>query len=82
MYMRMRASYHACLPARLFWLLADWLQEKVRLDAILTVVDARHILQHLDDTQIQEGAENEVCYTHKHRLHVCRVTHMSHVHSV
>lgn len=24
------------------------------------VVDAAHILQHLDDTQIEEGAENEV----------------------
>ena len=36
------------------------LQERVRLDAILTVVDAKHVVQHLDDTQIEEGAENEV----------------------
>ena len=35
-------------------------QERVRLDAILTVVDAKHVLQHLDDQQIEEGAENEV----------------------
>ena len=32
----------------------------MRLDAILTVVDAKHVLQHLDDQQIEEGAENEV----------------------
>lgn len=37
----------------------DELKERVRLDAIVTVVDAAHILQHLDDTQIEEGAENE-----------------------
>lgn len=36
------------------------LQERVQLDAILTVVDAKHVLQHQDDTQIEEGAENEV----------------------
>ncbi|KAI3428122.1 hypothetical protein D9Q98_006505 [Chlorella vulgaris] len=37
----------------------DELKDRVRLDAILTVVDAKHILKHLDDTQIEEGAENE-----------------------
>ncbi|EFN57972.1 hypothetical protein CHLNCDRAFT_142112 [Chlorella variabilis] len=37
----------------------DDLKDLVRLDAILTVVDAKHILQHLDDAQIEEGAENE-----------------------
>ncbi|KAL4443598.1 hypothetical protein ABPG75_011335 [Micractinium tetrahymenae] len=34
------------------------LKERVRLDAILTVVDARHITHHLDK-EVEEGAENE-----------------------
>ena len=34
------------------------LQAKLRLDAILTVVDAKHLVQHLDDDK-PEGVENE-----------------------
>jgi G3E family GTPase len=37
-------------------------QEHYRLDAIVTVVDAKHLIQHLDD-QKPEGVENEVCST-------------------
>lgn len=31
----------------------------MRLDGIVTVVDAKHLVQHLDDQQKPEGAENE-----------------------
>lgn len=34
------------------------LQAKIKLDAILTVVDAKHLVQHLDDPR-PEGVENE-----------------------
>ena len=34
------------------------LSEKIKLDAILTVVDAKHLVQHLDDPR-PEGVENE-----------------------
>jgi G3E family GTPase len=47
---------------------APLVQDRVRLDAILTVVDAKHILKHLDDTQIEEGAENEVSACHRKPL--------------
>lgn len=61
-----RSADGACLPPPPAWPvppnLCQTMQERVRLDAILTVVDAKHILQHLDDSQIQEGAENEVGY--------------------
>ncbi|PNH12128.1 COBW domain-containing protein 1 [Tetrabaena socialis] len=36
----------------------DFVQEHYRLDAIITVVDAKHLVQHLDD-QKPEGVENE-----------------------
>ena len=35
------------------------LQERLSLDAIVTVVDAKHLHQHLDDKK-PEGVENEV----------------------
>lgn len=37
----------------------DILQERLSLDAIVTVVDAKHVQQHLDDVK-PEGVENEV----------------------
>ena len=40
--------------------LQDYLAEHLLLDAIVTVVDAKHIEQHLDDVK-PEGVENEVC---------------------
>jgi G3E family GTPase len=36
----------------------DFVQRKMRLDGILTVVDAKHIVQHLDEEK-PEGVENE-----------------------
>merc|ERR1712039_1011129 len=36
----------------------DYVQSKYRLDGILTLVDAKHIIQHLDDEK-PEGVENE-----------------------
>jgi G3E family GTPase len=36
----------------------DDIQEAYRLDAILTIVDSKHIAQHLDETK-PEGVENE-----------------------
>ena len=42
--------------------LQDFLAERLLLDAIVTVVDAKHIEQHLDDKK-PEGVENEVCLT-------------------
>merc|ERR1712232_951999 len=36
----------------------DFVQQKMRLDGILTVVDAAHVIQHLDDEK-PEGVENE-----------------------
>ena len=42
--------------------LQDFLAERLLLDAIVTVVDAKHIEQHLDDKK-PEGVENEVCPT-------------------
>ena len=36
----------------------DDIQEAYRLDAILTIVDAKHIVQHLDEEK-PEGVENE-----------------------
>ena len=38
----------------------DFLRERLVLDAIVTVVDAKHVTQHLDDVK-PEGVENEVC---------------------
>lgn len=35
------------------------MQERVRLDAILTLVDAKHALEHLKEEK-EEGVENEV----------------------
>lgn len=35
------------------------MQDRLRLDAILTIVDAKHILPHLDEVK-PEGVENEV----------------------
>ena len=35
------------------------LAEALRLDAIVTVVDAKHVMQHLDEKK-PEGVENEV----------------------
>jgi hypothetical protein len=43
--------------------LQDFLAERLLLDAIMTVVDAKHIEQHLDDEK-PEGVENEVCLRH------------------
>ena len=40
-----------------------WLQARYRLDAILTVVDAKHVIQHLDEDK-PEGVENEVSMGH------------------
>ena len=34
------------------------IQESCKLDAVITVVDAKHIIQHLDEVK-PEGAENE-----------------------
>merc|ERR1711953_191585 len=36
----------------------DYVRSKYRLDGILTLVDAKHIIQHLDDEK-PEGVENE-----------------------
>merc|ERR1739845_281354 len=36
----------------------DYVQQHMRLDGILTLVDAKHIIQHLDDDK-PEGVENE-----------------------
>jgi G3E family GTPase len=36
----------------------DDLQEAFQLDALITVVDAKHILQHLDEEK-PDGVENE-----------------------
>ncbi|CEM06885.1 unnamed protein product [Vitrella brassicaformis CCMP3155] len=36
----------------------DYIQARIRLDGIVTVVDAKHIIQHLDDEK-PEGVENE-----------------------
>merc|ERR1711876_27961 len=36
----------------------DFVNENMRLDGILTLVDAKHIVQHLDDEK-PEGVENE-----------------------
>merc|ERR1712003_313735 len=36
----------------------DFVQQHLRLDGILTLVDAKHIIQHLDDEK-PEGVENE-----------------------
>merc|ERR1712054_293649 len=36
----------------------DYVQSKYRLDGILTLVDAKHIIQHLEDEK-PEGVENE-----------------------
>merc|ERR1719421_2011182 len=36
----------------------DFIQSKYRLDGILTLVDAKHIIQHLDEEK-PEGVENE-----------------------
>jgi len=36
----------------------DFVQQKLALDGILTVVDAKHLIQHLDDEK-PEGVENE-----------------------
>ena len=44
--------------------LQDFLAERLLLDDIVTVVDAKHIEQHLDDKK-PEGAENEVRLTIK-----------------
>ena len=41
-------------------LLQDFLAERLLLDAIVTVVDAKHIEQHLDEEK-PEGVENEAC---------------------
>jgi G3E family GTPase len=41
----------------------EGLAEKLQLDAIVTVVDAKHIEQHLDDEK-PEGVENEVSRMH------------------
>ena len=38
----------------------EGLRERLSLDAIVTVVDAKHIHQHLDE-QKPEGVEKEVC---------------------
>ena len=40
--------------------LQDFLAERLLLDAIVTVVDAKHIEQHLDEEK-PEGVENEAC---------------------
>ncbi len=58
--------------------LQDFLAERLLLDAIVTVVDAKHIEQHLDEMK-PEGVENEACpcpsslidlqeHPHTHRL--------------
>merc|ERR1712070_1189840 len=36
----------------------DFVQQHMRLDGILTLVDAKHVVQHLDDEK-PEGVENE-----------------------
>merc|ERR1712224_927627 len=36
----------------------DFVQQKYRLDGILTMVDAKHVIQHLDEEK-PEGVENE-----------------------
>merc|ERR1712228_1082845 len=36
----------------------DFVQQNMRLDGIITLVDAKHIIQHLDDEK-PEGVENE-----------------------
>merc|ERR1712193_120424 len=36
----------------------DFVQQHMRLDGIITLVDAKHIIQHLDDEK-PEGVENE-----------------------
>ena len=48
----------------------EGLAEKLQLDAIVTVVDAKHIEQHLDDEK-PEGVENEVRCVHQATLSEC-----------
>ena len=45
------------------------LRLKLRLDAIITVVDAKFICQHLDDLK-PEGVENEVWCTKQGALNI------------
>lgn len=45
-------------PVAQTFFVEESLQDKVRLDAIITVVDAKHIVQHLDEVK-PEGVENE-----------------------
>ena len=58
----MRVSRTGLLAAGLnrIFTLQDFLAERLLLDAIVTVVDLKHIEQHLDDEK-PEGVENEVC---------------------
>ncbi len=37
----------------------DDMQDNIRLDGVVTLVDAKHVEQHLDDKQKSEGAVNE-----------------------
>lgn len=53
---------HSAWCSNEFCPLQDFLAERLLLDAIVTVVDARHIEQHLNDKK-PEGVENEVCLT-------------------
>ena len=39
----------------------DFLADRLLLDAIVTVIDAKHIEQHLDDKK-PDGVENEVSF--------------------
>lgn len=49
----------------------DFLADRLLLDAIVTVVDAKHIEQHLDDKK-PDGVENEVSFFSKHHPHLPR----------
>merc|ERR1712137_959238 len=55
-------------PVAQTFFMDETIKEKAELDAILTVVDAKHIIQHLDEEK-PEGAENEaveqVCFADK-----------------
>jgi len=50
-----------CSPFNANSPMQDFLADRLLLDAIVTVVDAKHIEQHLDDKK-PDGIENEVFF--------------------
>jgi len=58
-----------------FWVDADELDSKYYLDAVITVCDAKHVLQHLDDAQRQardvNEAERQIAFADRILLNKC-----------